>query len=348
MNYQRSQVHQKKLSSQIKISIALFIALIFTIFWISWTGGTPVNITKTLVIPKGSSISSLNTVLNTKISTTRYKLWNIFFAPEVELKSGIFAVPEGVDTLEEVFLMLQNPITTEEEITLLPGWHKGEIAEAFKKNNVEWDLLQEEKNIIAQLTPKYPFLQWKTSLEGFLMPDTYRILWGTDVTTIVGKMLDNFNKKIYTPFLASGKPVDAFYDVLILASIVGEEEKSSTQIQTVADILKKRLRQGWHIGADITICYPELIPGNECQKFVNKYYSLSRDARAAKNNTYDTREIVGLPPTPIANMTVWAFIATLNATAETPAWYYLHDSQGVIHTAANDAEHEQNKAQYLR
>jgi hypothetical protein len=33
--------------------------------------------------------------------------------------------------------MLQNPVTTEEEITLLPGWHKGEIAEAFKKNNVE-------------------------------------------------------------------------------------------------------------------------------------------------------------------------------------------------------------------
>lgn len=348
MNYQRSQIHKKKLSSQIKISIALFIALIFTIFWISWTGGTPVNITKTLVIPKGSSISSLKTLLSTKISTTRYKLWNIFFAPDLELKSGIFAVPEGVDTLEEVFLMLQNPITTEEEITLLPGWHEGEIAEEFKKNNVEWDLLQEEKNIIAQLTPKYPFLQWKTSLEGFLMPDTYRILWGTDVTTIVGKMLDNFNKKIYTPFLASGKPVDAFYDVLILASIVGEEEKSSTQIQTVADILKKRLRQWWHIGADITVCYPELIPGNECQKFVNNYYSLSRDARSAKNNTYDTREIVGLPPTPIANMTVWAFMATLNATAETPAWYYLHDSQGVIHTATNDAEHEQNKAQYLR
>lgn len=136
------------------------------------------------------------------------------------------------------------------------------------------------------------------------MPDTYRILGGTDVAIIVEKMLDNFNKKIYTPFLASGKPIDAFYDVLILASIVGEEEKSSTQIQTVADILKKRLRQGWHIGADITVCYPELIPGNECQKYVNSYYSLSRDARAAKNNTYDTRDIVGLPPTPIANMTV--------------------------------------------
>jgi cell division protein YceG involved in septum cleavage len=94
MNYQRAQIHQKKLSSQIKIGIVLFIAVVFAIFWVSWTGGTPVNITKTLVIPKGSTISSLNKLLNTKISTTRYKLWNMFFAPDIELKSGIFAVPE--------------------------------------------------------------------------------------------------------------------------------------------------------------------------------------------------------------------------------------------------------------
>ncbi len=60
---------------------------------------------------------------------------------------------------------------------------------------------------------------------------------------MVDKMLANFDKRIYQSFLASGKPVDAFYDVLILASIVGEEEKSASQIGTVADILKKRLRK---------------------------------------------------------------------------------------------------------
>ncbi len=105
-------------------------------------------------------------------------------------------------------------------------------------------------------------------------------------------MLDNFVIRIYDPFLASGKPVEAFYDVLILASIVGEEEKSSTQLPIVADILKKRLRQGWQIGADITVCYADLLPGSECQKYVNNYYSLSREAREAKNNVYDTRSKV--------------------------------------------------------
>lgn len=96
---------------------------------------------------------------------TRFSLWKTFLAPDIILKSGIYAVPEGTNTLEEVFVMLENPINTEEEITLLPGWHKGEMAEAFKKNNIDGDLLQEEKNLIDTLAPKYQFLVGKTSLE---------------------------------------------------------------------------------------------------------------------------------------------------------------------------------------
>lgn len=81
---------------------------------------------------------------------------------------------------------------------------------------------------------------------------------------------------------------------------------------------------------------------------MNSYYSLSRDVRQAKNYRYDTRNTAGLPPTPIAGVTSATFIATLNATADGNALFYLHDAQGNIHTAATDAEHEQNKTTYLR
>lgn len=137
MNYQRSQIHEKKLSSQIKIGIAGAIGILFLFFWISWTGATPINVDKALTIPKGSTMNSLDTILGVKISHTRYKLWKMFYAPSIELKSGIFAVPENTNTLEKVFIMLKNPTPTEEEITLLPGWHKGEINEMFKKHNIE-------------------------------------------------------------------------------------------------------------------------------------------------------------------------------------------------------------------
>ncbi len=159
------------------------------------------------------------------------------------------------------------------------------------------------------------------------MPDTYRITGSASVEDVVEKMLQNFNRKIYLPFLETGKPLEAFYDVLILASVVQEEEKNSANVPIVAGILKKRLRQGMPLGADVTVCYEELKPGAECQKFINSYYSLSREVRQAKNYRYDTRHIAGLPPTPIAGVTSNTFFATLNATADGTALFYLHDMQ---------------------
>jgi len=180
------------------------------------------------------------------------------------------------------------------------------------------------------------------------MPDTYRITGSSTVEDVVGKMLQNFDKRIYQPFLLSGKPVEAFYDVLTLASIVQEEEKNTTNVPIVAGILKKRLREGIRLGADVTVCYDKLIVGRDCQKFVNEYYGSSAESRQAKNYRYDTRSTSGLPPTPIAGVTADTFTATLNATTDGTALYYLHDMQGIIHTATTDAEHEQNKTTYLR
>lgn len=60
---------------------------------------------------------------------------------------------------------MKNPTPTEEDITLLPGWHKGEISEAFRKKEITGDLVAEESSIIAALSGKYPFLNGKSSLE---------------------------------------------------------------------------------------------------------------------------------------------------------------------------------------
>lgn len=230
-------------------------------------------------------------------------------------------------TISELLEALKNPTPTEDDIMLLPGWHKGEIAAEMKEKGVIGDLLTEEQNLITTFTPQYPFLSGKTSLEGFLMPDTYRITGSASVEDVVGKMLQNFDRRIYQPFLKTGKPLDAFYDVLTLASVVQEEEKNSANVPTVAGILKKRLRQSMPLGADVTVCYEELKPGGDCQKFVNSYYSLSREARQAKNYRYDTRNTSGLPPTPISGVTSNTFFGTLNATADGEALFYLHDMQ---------------------
>lgn len=348
--YTRRALAQKKtkISLWVKLITTLIVLIIYGFLWITWTGSVGIKAYQKVTIPPGASASQLDTILEFPVSHTRYRLWYGMFGPELTLKQGTYKIDESVTTISKLFEALKNPVPTEDDIMFLPGWHKGEVAEAMKKKWVIGDLLTEEQSLITTFTPKYPFLTGKTSLEWFLMPDTYRITGSTSVEDVVGKMLQNFDKRIYQPFLKTGKPLDAFYDVLTLASIVQEEEKSASNVPIVAGILKKRLREGMKIGADVTVCYEELIPGWDCQKFVNTYYSNSRETRQAKNYRYDTRNITGLPPTPIAGVTGDTFFATLNATTDGTALFYLHDMQWVIHTAATDAEHEQNKTTYLR
>lgn len=144
MNYQRSQIHEKKLSSYLKIGAAVATLLVLFFLWISWTGSTPINVDRSLKIPKGTSISNLDTLLKAKISHTRYKLWKTFFAPSINLQTGVFALPENTNTLADFFIAMKTPTPTEEDITLLPGWHKGEISEAFRKKEITGDLITEE------------------------------------------------------------------------------------------------------------------------------------------------------------------------------------------------------------
>jgi cell division protein YceG involved in septum cleavage len=175
MNYQRAQIHQKKLSTYIKILAPTALVILWAILWIMWAGSTPVNTEKTLTIPRGTTLNEMRDVLGIDMSETRYKLWNMFFAPDIVLKTGYFQMPEGTNTLKGVYEALENPIESEEDITLLPGWHKGEMDAAFDAKNLEGDLLTDEQSLITQFTGEYPFLTGKTTLEGFLMPDTYRI-----------------------------------------------------------------------------------------------------------------------------------------------------------------------------
>ncbi|MBI5156148.1 endolytic transglycosylase MltG, partial [Candidatus Peregrinibacteria bacterium] len=54
----------------------------------------------------------------------------------------------------------------------------------------------------------------------------------------------------------------------------------------------------------------------------------------------------GLPPGPIASPGLASVRAALHPK-DSPYWYYLHDTSGVIHYAVTNDEHNSNKAQYL-
>jgi UPF0755 protein len=88
---------------------------------------------------------------------------------------------------------------------------------------------------------KYNFLAGKLTMEGFLYPDTYRILPTADAYMIIDKLLGEWERKIGTTYNNLGRSA---YENLILASIVEREERQTSEKAKVADILAKRVREG--------------------------------------------------------------------------------------------------------
>jgi len=187
----------------------------------------------------------------------------------------------------------------------------------------------------------FVFLSDVESLEWYLYPDTYAINPNTfTVKTLAVKMLENFQSKVIDSRIISDMWSIEIFDIITLASIVEKEERDPAERPTVAGILKKRLDEGWMIGADITVCYPFRLTAEQCKLSVTKYlYEV---------NDYNTRQKVGLPAGPIWNPSRESISAVVNPV-DSPYYYYLHDTlTGKIYYWRDNAEHERNKRLYLR
>ncbi len=204
-----------------------------------------------------------------------------------------------------------------------------------------WVFINEAKNI-KNYNKNYSYLTKAITLEWFLYPDTYFVNPETfSVSSLIWKMLDNFETKVYTPYLKNKSSLE-IVEIVNLASIVEKEANHATsdEEKTIAWILKKRYENNWMIWADITACYNYELTEKECKMSVSKYIN-------AKND-YNTRTKTWLPKTPILNPRVNSIVAALNPI-ETNYWFYLHDTQTwVAYYAKTNEEHNINKSKYIK
>ena len=171
--------------------------------------------------------------------------------------------------------------------------------------------------------------------EGYLFPDTYLFLPTADVETILSAMRKNFDAKI-EPLLddvrASGHSLT---DIIIMASLVEKEVRTTENRKIVAGILWNRLERGIPLQVDAVFGYI----------FDRETYSPSF-ADLEVDSSYNTYRHKGLPPGPINNPGLDSIEAALYST-ETDYLFYLTDREGGIHFATTYAEHQANERKYL-
>jgi len=148
-------------------------------------------------------------------------------------------------------------------------------------------------------------------LEGFLFPATYDFTPETTTQELVERQLEAFERNWAQVDMAKAREKNLTpYDVLIIASMVEKETMAPQERPLVAAVIYNRLRIGMPLGIDATIRYGLDVPATE---------SL-RQSHLQSDNPYNTRNRLGLPPTPIAN----PGLASMQAAAHPADVDYLY------------------------
>jgi len=220
--------------------------------------------------------------------------------------------------------------TSEYWIRAIEGWRNEEIA-VYLEATSSGKLSSEEFLSLAQV--------------GYMFPDSYLVSTDEEVADVVEKMKANFEKQVTK---VREKSVDqglSFEEVVILASLVEREVKTSKDRPIVAGILLRRYRVGHPLEVDATIQYA-LAPVREKGITVWWKQQLTQEDLQV-NSPFNTRIHVGLPPTPISNPGLSSLQAVVEPV-DSPYWYYVSDKNGTMHYAVTLEEHNVNVSKYVR
>lgn len=264
-------------------------------------------------------------------------------------KAGTFQLSPGMDTDKLIDTLNTAPLQVGVRFTVIEGTRIEEIAETLAAKG----LVDKDKFIQLAGTPegaaqyKDDFL--KTSgkpdnqgLEGYLFPDTYEIKQapGDNSDVIIRKMLSTMESK-FTPDMIKtmqSRGVN-IHQVLTVASIVQREGKLKEELPVISSVFWNRVNQGMQLGADPTTQYA-------LGKTGAWWPQLNLDPHTV-NSPYNTYNIVGLPPGPIANPGLDAIQAAVSPAQDDYLYFVAkNDGSGGHAFAKTLEEHERNRVIY--
>jgi UPF0755 protein len=188
------------------------------------------------------------------------------------------------------------------ELSFLPGWRAAEMANYLSVTapaqisaEAFLDVVHRQRAVDLSRHDFLAKLPSDVSLEGFLFPGTYLANHDADAETLVTMMLENFGLEV-TPAMRQGFGAQglSLREAVTLASIVEREGVVHEERPLIAAVFLNRLRAGMPLQADATVQYAV---GQSDAWW--KVPLSAADLHVA--SPYNTYQVNGLPPGPIAN-----------------------------------------------
>ncbi len=318
-----------------------------------WLETRPVDVSAKksvlLKIQSGQSVAQIAALLSDDHlirSPLAFKIYARFSGTAGKLKAGAFLLNTSL-SVSEILSVLETGKSEQISVTIPEGYTVGEIdallaAKGLGESGAIIDCAFHcdfsSFDFLPSVAAGSRDLGFGSRLEGYLFPETYFVdIADYQPKFFLERMLGTFRKRIADPYAddvkKSGKSLG---DIVIMASLLEQESRGESERPIVAGMLWKRLAAKTVLGVDATIRYA-LRKSTE---------ALTKDDLET-DSAYNTRHRKGLPPSPIANAGLSAFLAALHPEVS-QYWYYLHGGDGVIHYAVTNDEHNRNRARYLR
>ncbi|NOE16753.1 endolytic transglycosylase MltG [Ruegeria atlantica] len=226
------------------------------------------------------------------------------------------------DEVPEAYTEKRNEADTRYRVSLAEGVTSWQVIQALKA----FDALTGEVTEIPA--------------EGMLAPDSYDVVAGQDRNDILQAMQDKQQLRINAVWESrqDGLPLQNPEEMLILASIIEKETGVPEERGQVASVFVNRLKQGMRLQTDPTVIYG----------VTKGQGTLGRGLRRSELNRptpWNTYQIDGLPPTPIANPGLASLEAAV-APDDTDFVFFVADGTGGHAFAETLQEHNRNVAKW--
>lgn len=269
-------------------------------------------------IARGSSLENMaNTLEGSGVISDATVFQANTFRMAKNFKFGEYKIPKGA-SMEQIANILTEGKSITHRITLPEGLTSEQIVVRIYENDI----------LSGDLT--------QIPVEGSILPSSYDFPRGMTRGQLIDQMKREQTRHLQRIFAARAPHsiVKTPEELVILASIVEKETGRADERARVAGVFSNRIRLGMKLQSDPTIIYG-LVGGKG---------TLGRGilrSEIDKVTPYNTYQITGLPPTPIANPGVAAMEAVANP-AKTRDLFFVADGTGGHAFAETLEQHNRN------
>ena len=278
----------------------------------------------TVVIDKGSSAAKIAALLEREgviKAAWLFKLVARFDGRAGELKPGEYELRTGMSYGEVLDVLAGGPGIVTASLTIPEGKTLQEIAKIIgSKTHVG-----EAAFLAAARSGRHRLAllpAGSRNLEGLLFPKTYRIREEATPDDVVELLLQQFSQD--TEGLDFSKPPGAGitpYEIVIIASLIEREAKVPQDRAKIAAVIYNRLRKHMRLQIDATVQYAYLLrTGKYKNPLTTDDYKIS--------SPYNTYQIDGIPPAPIASPGLASIEAALAPAKVDYLYYVLINAKG--------------------